>query len=84
MSAKFTGARLGWYVPSASWVPSGGFSVLTNCGQFGSFSWWPLPLRSKTKLYCSAMSRIGNVVLRHQRQVAVGPADLQQTGRAPA
>ena len=33
VSAMFTGARLGWYVPSASWVPSGGFSVLTNCGQ---------------------------------------------------
>jgi hypothetical protein len=30
---KFTGARLGLYVPSASWLPSGGLSVLTHCSQ---------------------------------------------------
>src|ERR1700682_4163084 len=38
VSEKFTGARLGWYVPSASCDPSGGFSVLTHCSQYGLFS----------------------------------------------
>ena len=48
----------------------------------GLFSWWPLPLRSKTKLYCNRHVADGNVVLRDQGQVAVGSADLQQPGQA--
>src|ERR1700687_2371559 len=45
VSEKFTGARLGEYVPSASCDPSGGLSVLTHYSQYGLFSWGPRPLR---------------------------------------
>ena len=53
-----------------------------NCGQLGLLSWASPPLRSNTWLYCSTMLRIGNAVGRHQRQVAVGAPDRQQSGQA--
>ena len=36
---------------------------LLHSGQYALLSLWPLPLRSNTKLYCSAMSRTGMLFL---------------------
>ena len=46
-------------MPFASSSPFGGVIELTHCGQFGLLSCASPPARSKTKLYCSAMLRIG-------------------------
>ena len=46
-------------MPFASSSAFGGIIVLTHCGQFGLLSCARPPARSKTKLYCSAMFRMG-------------------------
>jgi hypothetical protein len=46
--AKLNGASDGLYRPSASSLPFGAASVLTNCGQLALLSCASPPLRSKT------------------------------------